>query len=90
MSAPKLILETLIPLARAGLEAYVDRSEIDKYLGVIHDRVEHCGTGWAADEDADELAGLPLHENMVGLVTWSNDITRDAEEALDDAPGERP
>ena len=45
VSAPKLILETLIPLARAGLEAYVDRSEIDKYLGVIHDRVERCGTG---------------------------------------------
>jgi CBS domain-containing protein len=45
LSAPKLILETLIPLARAGLENYVDRSEIDKYLGVIHDRVETCGTG---------------------------------------------
>ncbi len=45
ISAPKLILETLIPLARAGLEKYIDRSEIDKYLGVIHDRVETCGTG---------------------------------------------
>jgi len=45
VTAPKLILETLIPLARVGLEAYVDRSEIDKYLGVIHDRVESRGTG---------------------------------------------
>ena len=45
VTAPELILETLIPLARAGLEAYVDRSEIDKYLGVIHDRVESRGTG---------------------------------------------
>ena len=45
VTAPELILETLIPLARAGLEEYVDRSEIDKYLGVIHDRVESRGTG---------------------------------------------
>lgn len=45
VTAPELILETLLPLARAGLEAYVDRSEIDKYLGVIHDRVESRRTG---------------------------------------------
>lgn len=45
VSAPELILETLIPLARAGLEAHIDRTEIDKYLGVIHDRVASCGTG---------------------------------------------
>ena len=45
VTAPELILETLLPLARAGLEAYVERSEIDKYLGVIHDRVQSRGTG---------------------------------------------
>ncbi len=45
VTAPELILETLLPLARAGLEAYVDRSEIDKYLGVIHDRVQSRRTG---------------------------------------------
>ena len=45
VTAPELILETLLPLARAGLEASVDRSEIDKYLGVIHDRVQSRGTG---------------------------------------------
>ena len=45
VSAPKLILETLIPLARAGLEAYIDGSDIDKYLGVIRCRVEGRGTG---------------------------------------------
>jgi CBS domain-containing protein len=45
VTAPKLILETLIPLAQSGLEAYVDRSEIDKYLGVIRDRVESGRTG---------------------------------------------
>ena len=45
VTAPELILKTLLPLARTGLEAYVDRSEIDKYLGVIHDRVQSRGTG---------------------------------------------
>ena len=45
VSAPTLILDTLIPLARAGLEEYIDRSEIEKYLGVIQDRVESRGTG---------------------------------------------
>ena len=45
VTAPELILETLLPLARAGLEAYVDQSEIDNYLGVIHDRVQSRGTG---------------------------------------------
>ena len=45
VSAPELILETLIPLARAGLEVHIDQAEIDKYLGVIHDRVESRGTG---------------------------------------------
>ena len=45
VSAPRLILETLIPLARSGLEEIVDRSEINKYFGVIHDRVESRRTG---------------------------------------------
>jgi CBS domain-containing protein len=45
VSAPELILETLIPLARAGLEAHVDKAEIDKYLSVVHDRVKSRGTG---------------------------------------------
>jgi CBS domain-containing protein len=45
VSAPRLVLETLLPIARAGLEGVIDRSEIDKYLGVIHDRVESRRTG---------------------------------------------
>ena len=45
VSAPELILDTLIPLARAGLEGRVDSSELDKYLGVIQARVESRGTG---------------------------------------------
>ena len=45
VSAPDLICETLLPLARAGLEGRVDRAEIDKYLGVVGSRVERRGTG---------------------------------------------
>jgi len=44
--APRLILDTLLPLARAGLESYrVDTEDIDKYLGVVHDRVKTLSTG---------------------------------------------
>jgi CBS domain-containing protein len=44
--APRLILDTLLPLARAGLESYrVDPADIDRYLGVIHDRVKTLSTG---------------------------------------------
>jgi len=45
VSAPELLLQQLIPLARVGLEGLVDRSEIDKYLGVISDRVASRMTG---------------------------------------------
>ena len=45
VSAPDLILDTLLPLARLGLESRVDSSELDRYLGVIKDRVESRRTG---------------------------------------------
>ena len=45
VSAPDLILDTLLPLARAGLANRVDESELDKYLGVIQKRVESRRTG---------------------------------------------
>jgi len=39
--ARELILKTLLPLAREGLGASrIDRSDIDRYLGVIEERVE--------------------------------------------------
>lgn len=47
VSAPELILDTLLPLARAGLENHVDVGDLDKYLGVIRDRVESRRTGSA-------------------------------------------
>ena len=45
-SAPSLILDHLLPLAGQGLEsAGVDSCDIDKYLGVISERVESGRTG---------------------------------------------
>lgn len=46
LSAPALILDEALPLARSGLaRAGVDSSDIDRYLGVVHDRVESGTTG---------------------------------------------
>ena len=51
VAAPRLILDTLLPLAENGLVSYgVDRADIDRYLGVIHDRTRSLTTGarWVA------------------------------------------
>jgi CBS domain-containing protein len=45
ISASRLILEELLPLARAGLKQAVDSSDIDKYLGVLEERVRSGQTG---------------------------------------------
>jgi len=46
ISARDLILNELLPLARAGLEKQkVAASDVDRYLGIIHDRVEARQTG---------------------------------------------
>ena len=48
--ADRLILDTLLPLAREGLEGYpVAKSEVDRYLGVIEERVTAgvTGSSWA-------------------------------------------
>jgi CBS domain-containing protein/gamma-glutamylcysteine synthetase len=50
VGAPRLILEHLLPLARAGLKrANVDSSDVERYLGVIEERVRSGRTGaqWA-------------------------------------------
>ena len=45
-SAPRLILDEALPLARSGLaEAGVSPTDIDRYLGIIHERVETGRTG---------------------------------------------
>ncbi|MBT8059664.1 MAG: CBS domain-containing protein, partial [Gammaproteobacteria bacterium] len=48
----KLVLEQLLPLAREGLqEAEIDADDIDRYLGVVEDRVTQRRTGarWALE-----------------------------------------
>ena len=46
VAAPRLILDTLLPLAEAGLNSHgVDKADIDRYLGVIHDRTRSLSTG---------------------------------------------
>ncbi len=50
--APVLIEEVLLPLAREGLKsANVDSADIDRYLGVVHERVKRNRTGarWSLD-----------------------------------------
>jgi CBS domain-containing protein len=45
-SAPELLHETLIPLARRGLRLYgVDEADIERYMGVIEARIETGQTG---------------------------------------------
>jgi CBS domain-containing protein len=48
----QLILEQLLPMAREGLESMgTDRGDIDRYLGVLKDRIEMRRTGarWALE-----------------------------------------
>jgi len=60
-SASSLILSDLLPLARAGLkDAGIDSSDIDKYLGVVEERVRSGQTG--AQWMLNSLASLSRHE----------------------------
>lgn len=50
VGAAPLVLETLLPMARDGLEeAGIDSTEVDRYLGIIQERVASGQTGseWA-------------------------------------------
>lgn len=61
LSAASLILNDLLPLARAGLkQASVDSAETDKYLGIVAERVRsgHTGAQWMLNS----LASLDRHE----------------------------
>jgi len=60
LSARRLILERALPLARSGLiGAGVDSDDVDRYLGVIHGRVETGTTG--ARWITRSLAGMKAH-----------------------------
>jgi len=46
VSAPELVCETLLPIARRGLDSCgIDEEDRDRYLGVIADRVRSGNTG---------------------------------------------
>jgi len=52
LPAKQLILEQLLPMAREGLQqAGIDQDDIDRYLGVVHDRVtlRRTGSRWALE-----------------------------------------
>ena len=52
LTAQELILQHLLPMAREGLRsAKVDEGDIERYLGVIHDRValRRTGARWALE-----------------------------------------
>jgi CBS domain-containing protein/gamma-glutamyl:cysteine ligase YbdK (ATP-grasp superfamily) len=60
INATSLILNELLPLARAGLkDARVDSSDIDKYLGVLEERVRSGQTG--AQWMLDSLVSVKRH-----------------------------
>src|SRR5687767_8575102 len=63
VSATSLILNELLPLARAGLaESKIDSGHIDRYLGVVEERVRSGQTG--AQWMLNSLASLNSHEPM--------------------------
>ena len=50
VGADRLILETLLPLAKEGLEQYpIDPADVDRFLGIVEERVKAnvTGSSWA-------------------------------------------
>ena len=72
MPAKELVLEQLLPLAREGLqEAGIDQDDIDRYLGVLHDRVTSRRTGarWALESLEKMEDSGTLNQRMRCLVS---------------------
>jgi CBS domain-containing protein/gamma-glutamylcysteine synthetase len=79
-SAASLILNDLLPLARAGLQqSSVDSTDIDKYLGILEERVRsrHTGAQWMLNS----LASLNRHEpfDLRARTLTSNMLARQKE-----------
>ncbi len=71
MPAKELVLEHLLPLAREGLqEAGINQDDIDRYLGVLHDRVTQRRTGarWALESLEKMEDNGTLNQRMRCLV----------------------
>jgi CBS domain-containing protein len=76
ISARRLILEHLLPLAREGLgDAGVDGEDIDRYLGIIHDRVasRRTGASWLLRSLVATKQGTTRAEQVTALTaaTWA-------------------
>ena len=72
MPAKELVLEQLLPLAREGLQqAGIDQDDIDRYLGVLHDRVTERRTGarWALESLEKMEDNGTLNQRMRCLVS---------------------
>jgi CBS domain-containing protein len=71
-SADELIAEKLLPMARAGLEdSGVAQSDVDRYIGVLEERVETKQTGaqWMLDSDtAMKKEGATRDERLRAIV----------------------
>ncbi len=68
----KLVLEQLLPLAREGLqEADIDSADIERYLGVIQDRVTQRRTGarWALESLEIMGDSGTLDQRLRGIVS---------------------
>lgn len=70
MSARRLILDTLIPMAREGLEKKgINKSDIDSNLDIIRGRAENYATGsrWIVDSYRKLRENLGREESTVAL-----------------------
>jgi len=73
MPVRKLILDELLPLAEHGLQKYkVDQKDIDRYLGVLHDRVStrRNGARWAL-ESLNEMHGRGTEDQRLRCLVGS-------------------
>ncbi|MFC1740753.1 CBS domain-containing protein, partial [Pseudomonadota bacterium] len=73
LPAKELVLEQLLPLAREGLqEAGIDSDDIDRYLGVVHDRVTMRRTGarWAL-ESLEDMKDMGTEDQRMRCIVGS-------------------
>ena len=73
LPAKELVLEQLLPLAREGLqEAGIDHDDIDRYLGVVNDRVTKRRTGarWAL-ESLENMKDMGTEDQRLRCVVSS-------------------
>ena len=73
LPAKELVLEQLLPLAREGLqEADIDNDDIDRYLGVIQNRVikRRTGARWAL-ESLENMKDLGTEDQRMRCIVGS-------------------